>query len=200
MKNAKSTPWAIGCLLLIASPAAAQKRPQKALAKDARIVLLHHSVGGVIWKAGVKAALARHNARHGTRYQIDEKPFPKSEPYGWHNNPYDYWTIWVKHAGPRPYKTEPTLEMLTRRYQVIVLKHCFTVSDMVAGNRGDVASSKQSLANYKLQYEALKKENARVSSHALHRLDRPCPYPRRNRPTQGQARASVCRVGHRQLG
>ena len=36
--------------------------------------------------------------------------FPKASPYGWHNYPYDYYDIWVKHAGNEPYMEEPSME------------------------------------------------------------------------------------------
>ena len=54
---------------------------------------------------------------------------------------------------------EPTLEMLTREYNVIIWKHCFPVSNVKKdeGNP-DIDSDEKTVQNYKLQYEALKKK------------------------------------------
>jgi hypothetical protein len=138
-------------------PEAGTSRPEGLQA--ARVLFLHHSTGECIWNGGVPAWFETYNAAHGTRYAITEQAFPKDSPYGWENYPYDYWNIWVKNAGSRPHKDEPTLEMLAPRYDVIILKHCFPVSSVEAdtGNP-DVASSEKRLENYKLQYEALKKK------------------------------------------
>jgi hypothetical protein len=143
-------------MMLVSGPCLARKVQQKALSKSARIVFLHHSTGKVIWNGGVKQAIAKHNKTANKRYRIEERAFPKSDPYGWNNYPYDYWNIWVKHAGAKPYKQEPTLEMLTRRYQVIVFKHCFPVSNVTAGKTADINSADKTLENYKAQYLALR--------------------------------------------
>lgn len=122
-----------------------------------KIVFLHHSTGARIWSGGVKDWFNAYNQRNGTRYDIVEQVFPKESPYGWNNYPYDYWNIWVKHAGDTPYLEEPTLEMLTKTYDVIVFKHCFPVGDIVQDTGApDVASPEKRIENYKLQYEALK--------------------------------------------
>ena len=123
----------------------------------ARVVFLHHSTGGVIWDGGVADALAAYNTAHTTDYQISERAFPSGSPYPWENYPYDYWNIWVNHAGNQAYLDEPTLEMLAADYDVIVWKHCFPVSD-IEPDTGlpDITSSTKTLENYKLQYQALK--------------------------------------------
>ena len=124
-----------------------------------RIILLHHSTGECIWNGGVEAWFAAYNQAHGTDYRITEQAFPKSEPYGWNNYPYDYWNIWVRHAGATAYMTEPTLEMLTQQYDVIVFKHCFPVSAVEEDTgSADVTSEDKRAENYKLQYAALKEK------------------------------------------
>jgi len=125
----------------------------------ARILFLHHSTGEVIWNGGVKEWFDAYNQANRTEYDITEQAFPKDSPYGWNNYPYDYWNIWVKHAGKKAFKGEPTLEMLTPKYDVIIFKHCFPVSgiDEDSGNP-DVASEDKRIENYKLQYAALKKK------------------------------------------
>jgi hypothetical protein len=54
---------------------------------------------------------------------------------------------------------EPTLEMLTRSYDVIVFKHCFPVSRIMEDNGNpQIDSEEKRIENYKLQYNALKKK------------------------------------------
>ncbi|MFY9201698.1 MAG: hypothetical protein ACOX7X_11655 [Methanosarcina flavescens] len=129
------------------------------MSSSAKVIYLHHSTGGVIWDGGVQDTIEKYNADHGTDYSITPLEFPKVSPYGWNNYPYDYWNIWVNHAGPSAYMEEPTLEMLTQTYDVIVWKHCFPVSNIVADTGSpDITSSVKSLENYKLQYNALKEK------------------------------------------
>jgi hypothetical protein len=122
-----------------------------------KIVFLHHSVGQRIWSAGVREWFEAYNQHSGTQYDIVEQAFPKQSPYGWNNFPYDYWNIWVNHAGDIPYQEEPTLEMLTKTYDVIIFKHCFPVCEILEDTGSpDVASADKRIENYKLQYAALK--------------------------------------------
>lgn len=130
---------------------------QEAAPKTVRILLLHHSTGGVIWSGGVPGWFARHNAAHGTNYQIAERIFPQDAPYGWQNYPYDYWNIWVDHAGDSLYMEEPTLERLASQYEVIAWKHCYPVSNIEQDTgKPDIRSPEKRAENYILQYEALK--------------------------------------------
>ncbi|MFO1095910.1 MAG: hypothetical protein U0992_21780 [Planctomycetaceae bacterium] len=132
-------------------------KPQAALSKKSRVLFLHHSTGECIWNGGVPAWFDAYNVSQQTHYDIEERAFPKESPYGWENFPYDYWNIWVRHAGTRAYREEPTLEMLTKQYQVIVFKHCFPVSNIEADTgTADVSSAEKRIENYKLQYAALK--------------------------------------------
>jgi hypothetical protein len=155
---------------------------EKEKTSDMNILYIHHSTGGVIWQ-GEKASLftravrkvspglaetlggqaklpalfEKYNKDNGKNYLITETAFPKAAPYGWHNYPYDYYDIWVKHAGNEPYMEEPTLEILTKQYQVISFKHCYPVSNIKADqDSSSIDSDYKSLANYKLQYNALR--------------------------------------------
>lgn len=133
------------------------------------IILLHHSTGGNVWNGNLPIADAsdevstvpgwftNYNNQNNTAYHIEERIFPKAEPYGWNNYPYDYYNIWVKNAGDAPFMEEPTLEMLTQDYDMIIFKHCFPVSNIIddTGNP-DIDSQEKKIENYKLQYEALK--------------------------------------------
>ncbi len=142
-------------------PAAARgddgSRPAAAEGLEMNILFLHHSTGEVIWRGGVPEWFERHNTDNGTSYEIEERTFPKGSPYPWNNYPFDYWNIWVEHAGGEPYMEEPTLEILTRQYDVIIFKHCFPVC-YIGKDTGnpDICSQKKRIENYKLQYEALK--------------------------------------------
>ena len=117
-------------------------QPTDVVSTPAKIAFLHHSTGHAVWlgstskpssrrlgKSDVKNWIASYNKTNGTSYEIEEMNFPTtSEGYPWANYPYDYYNIWVKHAGDAPYRGEPTLEMLTKEYDVIVWKHCFPVA------------------------------------------------------------------------
>ncbi|MGA1821199.1 MAG: hypothetical protein ACMUIG_01575 [Thermoplasmatota archaeon] len=126
---------------------------------DVNILFLHHSTGRNIWEGGVKDGIERYNGDNGKSYSIIEQNFPKRSEYGWNNYPYDYWNIWVNHQGSEPYLKEPTLEMITDLYDVVVFKHCYPVSH-VEPDTGDpdITSSVKSSENFKLQYDALKEK------------------------------------------
>lgn len=140
-----------------------------------KIAFLHHSTGGVIWegdisnvdpkikenhpelKAQLPLLFANYNQVHSKNYVVKDIVFPKAKPYGWNNYPYDYYNIWVKNAGERAFMKEPTLEILTKQYQVIIFKHCYPSSNILADNDSpDVNSDIKTLQNYKLQYLALR--------------------------------------------
>jgi hypothetical protein len=135
-----------------------------------KIIFLHHSTGHCIWvgktnkylfkltqKGDVQKYFDNYNRKNKTDYRIVERPFPKRVPYGWNNYPYDYYNIWVKNSGEKPYMEEPTLEMLAAEYDVIIFKHCFPVS-RISEDTGipDINSDEKRVENYKLQYNALK--------------------------------------------
>lgn len=169
-------------LLIIATILDSCKKPSGS--EDIKIVFLHHSVGQTIWdgnrttklsgflekvsnrlsvrfykKPALPELFKRYNKAFDKNYSISEIIFPKDTPYGWHNYPFDYYNIWVKNAGNVEFMKEPTLELLTKKYQVIIFKHCFPVSNIKADlDTNDVNSDYRSLSNYKLQYLALKKK------------------------------------------
>lgn len=135
-----------------------------------KIIFLHHSTGYNIWvgntnryiykitsKGDVQKYFNEYNRKNKSDYVISEMAFPKSSPYGWKNYPYDYYNIWVKNAGNDPYMEEPTLEILTGEYDVIIFKHCFPVS-RISEDTGspDIDSEVKSIENYKAQYHELK--------------------------------------------
>jgi hypothetical protein len=136
------------------------------------IIFLHHSTGGAVWRGGtnryvqkilgkgdVERFFSKYNRKHNTAYAITHQSFPKTEPYGWKNYPYDYYNIWVKNAGQQSFMEEPTLEMLTEDYDVIIFKHCYPVGEILEDTgMPDINSEERRLENYKLQYDALKQK------------------------------------------
>lgn len=167
-----------GCLLLMIIFLMSNcKNPDNSMPTEGayKIIFLHHSTGNNIWKGkpqgfdkiknifnkiyAVPEWFNTYNLSNGKNYFIKEQSFPKGEPYPWENYPYDYYNIWVKHAGDEPYMEEPTLEMLTKKYNLIIFKHCFPVGyiEEDTGNP-DIESKDKSLENYKLQYFALKEK------------------------------------------
>lgn len=130
--------------------------PGTSLATDAKVILLHHSTGGIIWGGGVADGLTAYDASNAKSYAIAEQAYPDS-PYPWQNYPYDYWHLWVEGGGQASAEGLPTLESLVADYDVIVFKHCFPVSGIEADTGlPDITSQVKSLENYKLQYQALK--------------------------------------------
>lgn len=54
---------------------------------------------------------------------------------------------------------EPTLEILSKKYNLIIFKHCFPVCNISEDtNHPDINSSEKRIENYKLQYIALKQK------------------------------------------
>lgn len=147
-------------------------------AKTVRIAFLHHSTGEIVWRGGLPQFIQRWNEAHGTSYEITELAYPSAtggharlrsllparifnllvhDHYPWDNQPYDYWNLWVAHTGGNRDRSELNLDDLARSYDVIVFKHCFPVSAVKPDDGSpSVASSKPTMANYQLQYEALK--------------------------------------------
>ncbi len=151
----------------------ASSQPTGVASKPAKVVFLHHSTGWTVWlgntsEASVKVSgkgdvgkwIAGYNEANNTTHEIRDMTFPTTdEGYPWANYPYDYYNIWVKHAGDAPYLGQPTLEMLTKEYDVIVWKHCFPVASILPDTgTPDIDSDVKRLENYKLQYAALKEK------------------------------------------
>jgi hypothetical protein len=146
-------------VLLILQSGCAPSGESQREGDEMRIAFLHHSSGKVIWDGGVKRWFEEHRRDTGRKYRIDEMAFPRRSPYGWKNYPYDYWNIWVRNAGAEKYMEEPTLEILTKQYDLIVWKHCFPVSDIEPDTgAADITSEARRIENYTLQYEALKEK------------------------------------------
>jgi hypothetical protein len=141
-----------------------------AATRTVRIGLLHHSTGEVVWNGGVRAFVDAWNEARGTDYRITSVTYPATtggwprvlhrlapRRYPWANYPYDYWNLWVRHTGPSRDRGELNLDDLAARYDVVVFKHCFPVSRVKPDDgAASVSSPERTLANYVLQYDALK--------------------------------------------
>ncbi len=165
-----------------------------------KILFLHHSTGSAIWmgktnrylykltrKGDVQRYFSGYNKENKTNYEITERSFPMMTPYGWNNYPYDYYNIWVKNGGENPYMGEPTLEILTKQYDLIIFKHCFPVS-RISEDTGlpDINSDEKRVENYKLQYNALKKKMHEFPDNKFI-LWTPAIYPK-NKITEAEAK------------
>ncbi len=131
-------------------------------AQNDKIIFLHHSTGGMVYHKGkVADSIEAYNQRNNSHISITERDFP-DKPYPWENYPYDYWNIWVNgdcdhYKGKPEYPNVECLEDLCKKYDVIILKHCFPGSSILEDTgHPDVASKRKSLENYKLQYRALR--------------------------------------------
>lgn len=132
------------------------------------ILFLHHSTGANIYKgayennqADVQQWFADFNHSNGVKLNFVNQYFPKGKQYrffgyGWENYPYDYYNIWVKNQMKRVYKGEPSLDLLTNHWDVIIIKHCFPVSALSCTGEANIESQVKTFDNYKLQYEALR--------------------------------------------
>jgi hypothetical protein len=136
--------------------------------EQTKIIFLHHSTGSCIlkgntskyllklgFKGEVFRRIEKYNKLNKTFYSLDDLNFPKSSPYGWKNYPFDYYNIWVKNGGNQEYKQEPTLEILTKKYDLIVFKHCFPVG-LILDDSVSANAETKTLSNYYQQYLDLK--------------------------------------------
>jgi hypothetical protein len=161
------------CLIIFSGCQLSNSKTENAMSSKVNIIFLHHSTGMNIWKGGtsrvaykifkkgdVQKWFSGFNKSHRTNYQIEEMDFPNNKDgYGWKNYPYDYYNIWIKNEGDKTFMNEPTLELLTKKYTVIIWKHCFPVADIMSDTgRGDLNSEEKRIENYKLQYGLLKEK------------------------------------------
>jgi hypothetical protein len=122
-----------------------------------KVIFLHHSTGdGVYTEGNVPQWISNYNAQHGTNYQVFKRPYPDT-PYPWANYPYDYWNLWVNNQCNNTNPNIECLDKLTQNYDVIIFKHCYPGSSIQPDLPvASVSSSVKTLANYKLQYRALR--------------------------------------------
>jgi hypothetical protein len=121
-----------------------------------KIIFLHHSTGeGVYSEGNVHQWFTNYNSAHTTNYHITERSYPTT-PYPWDNYPYDYWNLWVNNACTADAGKE-CMQSLVQNYQVIIFKHCFPGAAIQLDDpTPSVSSAHKTLANYKLQYRALR--------------------------------------------
>lgn len=121
------------------------------------IIFLHHSTGwGVYSEGGVVNWFNDYNSVHNTNYIINERSYPNT-PYPWENYPYDYWNLWINGNCNDTIPNIACLDSLCSKYNVIIYKHCYPGADIQADDpESNISSPKMTLANYKLQYRALR--------------------------------------------
>jgi hypothetical protein len=121
------------------------------------VIFLHHSTGGNLFTEGnVADWFANYNSTNGTNYQITDREFPGA-PYPWENYPYDYWNLWVNNQCSSTNLNIQCLGNLVQNYDVVIFKHCFPGAEILAPNGSpSVSSPIKTLANYQLQYRALR--------------------------------------------
>jgi hypothetical protein len=122
-----------------------------------KAIFLHHSTGGYLYEQGnVAQWISNYNSQHGTNYQLSERAYPDT-PYPWANYPFDYWNLWINNQCNNSNPNIECLDKLTQSYDVIIFKHCFPGASVQADYGSPlISSSVQTLANYKLQYRALR--------------------------------------------
>ena len=128
-----------------------------ALSKSQSVIFLHHSTGaGVYTEGNVAAWIANYNTANSTNYLITERAYPDT-PYPWDNYPYDYWNLWINNQCSSSNINIQCLGNIVQSYDVVVFKHCFPGAAIVADDGNpSVSSAVKTLANYKLQYRALR--------------------------------------------
>ncbi|NJK85725.1 MAG: T9SS type A sorting domain-containing protein [Bacteroidales bacterium] len=122
-----------------------------------KVIFLHHSTGENLYNEGnVPERIEGYNLEHGTNYEITEFAYP-NWPYPWDNYPYDYWNLWVSNACDTTKANVQCLYKLCSSYDVIIFKHCYPGSAILEDEEiPNIASNVKTIANYKLQYRALR--------------------------------------------
>lgn len=120
-------------------------------------IFLHHSTGeGVFLEGNVAAWISNYNSENGTNYSVTERSYPDT-PYPWENYPYDYWNLWLNSQCNSINPNIQCLSNILQAYDVVIYKHCFPGAGIAADNGAPLVSSPiKTIANYKLQYRALR--------------------------------------------
>ncbi len=125
------------------------------VAQDA--IFLHHSTGGnVFYEGGVEAWITSYNTTNNTNYSITETSYP-TDPWPWANYAYDFWKLWVDGSCNNTNPNIACLDYYTQNYDLIIFKHCFPGAAIGPDEENpSVSSENKTIANYKLQYRALR--------------------------------------------
>lgn len=121
------------------------------------VIFLHHSTGAGVYEEGnVPGWISNYNTNNGTNYQITERSYPNT-PYEWANYPFDYWNLWINNQCNSTNPNIHCLNNIVQGYDVIIFKHCFPGAAIQPDNGNPLVSSDiKTIANYKLQYRALR--------------------------------------------
>jgi len=119
-------------------------------------VFLTHSTGrNLVNEGGVIEWIDEYNTLSGTNYQLTRVDYPTT-PYTWDNYPYDYWNLWINGECDNGDSDIACLDYWTDNYDLVIWKHCFPGADIFGNTGPDITSSRKTLENYKLQYQALR--------------------------------------------
>ncbi len=154
---------------------------------------LHHSTGGGVYNDGnVEDRINAYNQQNGTNYQIVEKAYPRV-PYDWKNYPYDYWNLWINEVCDNSDPDIECLESMLNKYDIVIFKHCFPGADVLPDiPNPSISSDVKCLANYKLQYRALRDKMSNFSNKKFV-VWTLAPRHRLYAPAQSAARAARAR-------
>jgi len=122
-----------------------------------RVVFLHHSTGGNVYKEGkVDAWIDNYNLENNSKIEFTERAYP-NKPYKWKNYPFDYWNLWVNGACDSGESGIECMKNLAKDYHMIIFKHCFPGAQVLEDKgKPDISSETKTLENYKVQYRALR--------------------------------------------
>ncbi len=119
-------------------------------------IFLHHSTGQGVWDGGVSTEFSKLNSSMGSSFSVSEFSYP-NDPYPWDNYPYDYWNLWVNNKCDSGKPGKKCLSQFTAEYELIIFKHCYPGSEIVAeSGTPSISSPTKTIGNYKLQYRALR--------------------------------------------
>jgi len=128
-----------------------------ASADGQKVIFLHHSIGkNLYFNGNVASWINNYNQSNGKSFHVVERSYPNT-PWPWNNYPYDYWKLWVNGSCNSADTSIECLNTLAANYDMVIFKHCAPGSSIYPDNgEPDVTSSYQTIANYKLQYRALR--------------------------------------------
>jgi hypothetical protein len=121
------------------------------------VIFLHHSIGNNLFNQGnVAGWFDNYNQANGKSFHVVERTYPDS-PWPWNNFPYDYWKLWIGGGCDSDNPNIECLNTLAANYDMVIFKHCAPGATIYPDNNDtDITSSFQTMANYQLQYRALR--------------------------------------------
>ena len=126
---------------------------QESFGSNVSMIFLYQNIGEIIWDAGGEQWFDNYNNTNDVNYTLNGCIYPTSD-YSCDNYPYDYWNLWIHNEG---IDNQHTLQYFSTNYDIIILKHGYLVALIQDDEETpNVASSVKTVANYQLQFNALK--------------------------------------------